>query len=244
MKNAYILTCLALAFSFMLPAQEIPTLTPLKKEKMKIEIWSDVMCPFCYIGKRHFEKALENFPGKENVEVTWKSFQLSPDAERTPGKDIHDYLAERKGQSRAWAKEMNDNVTAMAARAGLKYDFDRAIVANSFDAHRFSHLAKKYGKQNEAEEKLFAAYFTEGKDMSDAETLIEMGKSIGLDENEIRDMLNSEQYAADVEHDIEEAEQFGIRGVPFFVIDRKYAVSGAQPVEVFLQALEKAAAEK
>ena len=211
---------------------------------MKVEIWSDVMCPFCYIGKRHFEKALEEFSGKDNVEVVWKSFQLSPDAQRTPGKDIHDYLAERKGQTREWAKQMNDNVTAMAAKAGLRYDFDKAIVANSFDAHRFSHLAAKHGKQDAAEEQLFAGYFTEGKDISDHETLVAMGKAIGLDEQELRSMLNSDQYAEEVKRDIQEAEMLGARGVPFFVFDRKYGVSGAQPPETFLQVLEKAASEK
>ena len=210
---------------------------------MQIEIWSDVMCPFCYIGKRKFENALAQVPEKDKIEVEWKSFQLDPSIVTEPGKTIHEYLSERKGISTAKAKEMNDYVTNLASQVGLEYKFDKAVVANSFDAHRFSHLAKKHGLQNEAEEILFKAYFTEGKNTADVETLVQLGASIGLDEAEIRQMLAGNEFANEVHKDIALAQQFGIQGVPFYVFDRKYAVSGAQDSKVFLDILEKSFTE-
>jgi predicted DsbA family dithiol-disulfide isomerase len=210
---------------------------------MKVEIWSDVMCPFCYIGKRRFENALQQLPFKEAVEVEWKSFQLDPSIQYEPGKNIHQYLAERKGFSVEKAKELNDQVTGMAAAEGLQYNFDKAIVANSFDAHRFSHLANEQGKGDAAEESLFKAYFTEGKNIADKETLTQLGIDIGLDATAVKQVLEGNAYAQNVQQDIAEAATLGVRGVPFFVIDRKYAVSGAQATEVFHQALETAYAE-
>ncbi len=207
--------------------------------KLKIEIWSDVMCPFCYIGKRRLEGALEQFPHKNDIDIEWKSFQLDPNTSSQPGKKTYDYLAERYGRDRNWAVEMHKNVSDQAKAVGLEYDFDKAIIANSFDAHRLSHLAKKYNLGNPLEELIFKAYFTEGKDVANHETLVELGKEVGLDETEIRTMLASDLYADAVRSDIAEAQQIGVKGVPFFVMDRKYAVSGAQPVEAFLQTLEK-----
>jgi predicted DsbA family dithiol-disulfide isomerase len=204
---------------------------------MKVEIWSDVMCPFCYIGKRRFENALSQLPFKEEIEIEWKAFQLDPSIKTEPGKSIHQYLAERKGFSVEKAKELNDHVTGMAASEGLQYNFDKAIVANSFDAHRFAHLAKKAGKGLEAEEILFKAYFTEGKNISDSDTLVQLGIDIGLDGAAVKQALESDAHTKEVEQDIAEAEALAIRGVPFFVIDRKYAVSGAQATETFVQAL-------
>lgn len=210
------------------------------KAKIRVEIWSDVMCPFCYIGKRKFENALTLFPGKDNVEVIWKSFQLSPNMKTEPGKSIHEYLVEHKGISLQDAKRMNDRVTQMAKQVGLVYDFDTSVLANSFNAHRFSHFAKQHHKQDEAEELLFAAYFTHGKNMDDYPTLIELGKQIGLDTDELKTALENGSFADDVRADILEAQQIGISGVPFFVFNRKFAVSGAQESQTFLQALEKA----
>jgi predicted DsbA family dithiol-disulfide isomerase len=209
---------------------------------MKVEIWSDVMCPFCYIGKRKFEKALEDFHG-DDVNVTWRSFQLNPHLKIEPGKNIHEYLADVKGISTTQAKQLNERVTKMAAEAGLHYNFDTAVVANSFDAHRFSHLAKEHGVQDAAEERLFAAYFSEGKNTADHEVLAELGLEIGLDKNEVLRMLNSDEYSREVEEDIAEAQRLGIHAVPFFVFDRKYAVSGAQPSEVFREVLDAAFTE-
>ncbi|MFT3824419.1 MAG: DsbA family oxidoreductase [Chitinophagaceae bacterium] len=207
---------------------------------MKIEIWSDVMCPFCYIGKRKFELALQQFPHKDQVEVEWHAFQLDPEMETAPGKTVSQYLAERKGWSIEQAQAANTHVTNIAAEVGLHYQMDKAIPANSFDAHRFSHLAAQHGLQDKAEERLFAAYFTEGKNISDAGTLAELGNDIGLPTGSVAEMLQSEAFVANVKKDIGEAEQFGISGVPFFVLDRKYAVSGAQAPATFLQALQTA----
>ncbi|MCS3796333.1 DsbA family protein [Niastella sp. OAS944] len=210
---------------------------------MKVEIWSDVMCPFCYIGKRRFENALNQLPFSNEIEVEWKAFQLDPSIKKEPGKKIHEYLAERKGFSVEKAKELNGQVTGMAAAEGLQYNFDKAVVANSFDAHRFANLAKKNGKGLEAEESLFKAYFTEGKDISDHDTLIQLGIDIGLDAAAVKQALESDAYTKDVQKDIAEAEELAIRGVPFFVIDRKYAVSGAQATETFVQALNQSYTE-
>lgn len=207
---------------------------------MKIEIWSDIMCPFCYIGKRRFEEALATFEGKNDVEIEWKSFLLSPELKTDPTKNIHQYLAEHKNISLEEAKGMNDYVTNMAAQVGLTYNFDKAIPANSFNAHRFLHFAKKHGKQNEAEERLFKAYFTEGKNIDDAQTLLLLAIELELDANKLADAMNNGEFTNDVIADINEAQQLGVRGVPFFVFNRKYAVSGAQESEAFTQTLEKA----
>ena len=204
---------------------------------MKVEIWSDVMCPFCYIGKRKFELALEKFPHRDTVEITWKSFQLNPEMITDPDKNINQYLAEVKGWSVKQAEDANNYVTDIAKKVGLTYNMDKAIVANSFDAHRLSHLAKKYNKQDALEERLFLAYFTEGKNTADHDTLIAIGVEIGLEENEIKSMLESNEFSAEVNRDILEAQMVGARGVPFFVFDRKYAVSGAQDPAAFEQVL-------
>lgn len=210
---------------------------------MKVEIWSDVMCPFCYIGKRRFESALQQTSFKDNIEIEWKSFQLDPSIQIEPGKHVNQYLAERKGIPVEQAQALNKRVTEMAAAEGLQYDFDKAVVANSFDAHRFSHLAAKEGKGDAAEERLFKAYFTEGKNIADRNTLVQLGTDIGLDGAAVKQALETDAYAQEVLHDIGEAQQIGVQGVPFFVLDRKYAVSGAQSAEIFVQALERAYTE-
>ena len=207
---------------------------------MKVEIWSDVMCPFCYIGKRRFENALQRFEHKDEIEIEWKSFQLNPDLETDPSINIDQYLADKKGWTIDHAKQMNAYVTQMAAEVGLTYNFDKAVVANSFNAHRFSHLAKKHGLGVAAEEQLFKAYFTDGKNIDDKATLIYLGVLIGLDAAEIKQALESDAYTEDVKHDIAEAQYLGIQGVPFFVMSSKYAISGAQAVPVFAETLQKA----
>jgi predicted DsbA family dithiol-disulfide isomerase len=207
---------------------------------MKVEIWSDIVCPFCYIGKRKFENAFQRFEHKDKVEVVWHSYQLDPTTHHVPDKSIHKYLAERKGWSIEYARQMNDHVTEMAAEAGLEYDFDKAIPANTLDAHRLTHLAAKHNLQDKAEETLFAAYFTHGKNIADHCTLLELGKDIGLDENEVQTMLAGETFTDEVKYDLHEARSLGISGVPFFLFNRKYAVSGAQPSDVFLQTFKKA----
>ncbi|MBL7740267.1 MAG: DsbA family oxidoreductase [Chitinophagaceae bacterium] len=207
---------------------------------MKVEIWSDVMCPFCYIGKRRFEKALAAFLHSGDIEVIWKSFQLNPGMKTEPGKSINQYLAEVKGWSLEQAKQANDYVTNMASEVGLQYDFDKAVVANSFDAHRVVQLAKTHGKGDAMEEQLFKAYFTEGKNIADHPTLIALATGIGLDRDAVKHTLESDQYADAVEQDIYESHQIGVKGVPFFVFNDRYAISGAQATETFAGALEQA----
>jgi len=210
---------------------------------MKIDIWSDIMCPFCYIGKRRLEAALEGFEHKDKVELVWHSFQLDPTIQSQKGKNLYQYLAERKGMPLERSKQMHDQLTQTAKEAGLTYNFDKAVIANSFDAHRLIQLAKKHGLGDAAEERLFKAYFTEGKDMSDHATLVQLGTDIGLATAELQQMLESNAYADAVRSDIATAEQLRINGVPFFVLDNKYGVSGAQPVELFSNALQQAWAE-
>lgn len=211
-----------------------------KEQDMKVEIWSDIMCPFCYIGKRRLENALKEFQHKNDIQIVWKSFQLNPAMKTEPGKNINQYLAEVKGWSLAQARQANDYVTKMAKEVELNYDFNKAIVANSFDAHRLIQLAKAHGKGDEMEERLFKAYFTEGKNIADHETLVLLGSEIGLSSETIKKMLNSDEYAGEVENDIYEASRIGVRGVPYFVFNDRYAISGAQPTETFLGALNKA----
>jgi predicted DsbA family dithiol-disulfide isomerase len=215
------------------------------KPKMKVEIWSDIMCPFCYIGKRHFESALAQFADSAQIEVEWKSFQLDPGIPMQFDEKVNvfQYLADRKGISLEQSIAMHDRVTQMAKEAGLVYRFDQAIVANSFNAHRLIQLAKSKGLSDEAEEVLFKAYFTEGKNFGDPEVLKELGKNIGLSDAEIATSQNNQQYADLVKRDLAEADSIGVTGVPFFVFDRKFAVSGAQPAQAFLQALRQAHGE-
>ena len=207
---------------------------------MKIDIWSDIMCPFCYIGKRKLEGALQQFPHKDEVELVWHSFQLDPAMKSQPGKDMYSYLAERKGQSREWSVKMHDYVTETARKEGLTYNFDKAVIANSFDAHRLIQLAKTHGLGDAAEERLFRAYFTDGKDMSDHNTLMQIGMDLGLRAVEVGEMLNSNAFADEVRKDIRMAETIGIQGVPFFLLDEQLGISGAQPVEVFTDGLQQA----
>lgn len=198
------------------------------------------MCPFCYIGKRKFEAALAKFPESAAIEIIWKSYQLNPEMKTDPNKNSITALAEHKGISLAESEEMHKYVIDMASKVGLKYNMNKTISANSFNAHRLTHFAKSKGKQLELEEKLFEAYFILGKNIDDTNTLTSIGESIGLEHEDLIKVLNSTAYADEVRNDIYEAQQVGVRGVPFFVFDRKFAISGAQESDVFLQSLQKA----
>jgi predicted DsbA family dithiol-disulfide isomerase len=226
----------------------IQTINPKKEimssEKIKVEIWSDVMCPFCYIGKRKFETALAQFKDKDKVEIVWKSFQLNADLKTDPSKNTIQHLAESKGWTMEYTNSTVQYVMEMAEGVGLHYDFNKAVVANSFDAHRLIQFAKSKDKGDAAEERLFKAYFTEGKNTADHTVLLQLGKEIGLEETELKQVLDSDAFAKEVKNDIQEAEKIGVSGVPFFVFNRKYAVSGAQDPEVFLKSLIKASEEK
>jgi predicted DsbA family dithiol-disulfide isomerase len=205
-----------------------------------VEIWSDVVCPFCYIGKRNFETALSKFGKKDDVRITWKSFELDPTAKYKKGKGIHESLAEKYGNTVEWAREMTAQVSRTAEKVGLKFAIDRTAPTNTLDAHRLIHLAAIHGLQDKAEERLFAAYFTEGKQIGDHTVLTELGKEIGLPEKEIADLFFGDNFTSEVRSDEEQAKEFGINAVPTFIINRKYAVTGAQPAEVFLKTLETA----
>lgn len=208
---------------------------------MEIEIWSDVVCPFCYLGKRRLEKALEDFPDRDAVTVTWKSFQLHPGLERRPGLGLEAYLAERKGWSLAQIRATHDRLAKAGAEAGLEYRFEKAVIADTFDAHRLIQLAKAEGKGGAMEERLFRAYFTEGRDLGDASVLAGLAAEAGIDAGKAAAMLADKgAFAEAVKADIEEADRLGIGGVPFFVFDRRFAVSGAQDTEVFRRALAQA----
>ena len=206
---------------------------------MKIEIWSDIMCPFCYIGKRQLETALEAFPGN-NFEIEWKSFQLDPTIEPQSGKDVYTFLAERKGISVEQSIEMHKGVVERAKSVGLDYHFDKAIISNSLTAHRIIQLAKAKKLGDEMEEIFFKSYFTEGRDLNDGPTLVELAVKAGLDQDLVLQVLKDENlFLKEVHHDITEAQEIGVQGVPFFVFDRKYAVSGAQPVEAFVNTIRE-----
>jgi predicted DsbA family dithiol-disulfide isomerase len=205
-----------------------------------VEIWSDVVCPFCYMGKRRFENAVKAFQHKDEVQVAWRSFQLDPDAQPSTGLSVYDYLARRKGMPVSESRRAHERLAAAAAELGLAYDFDRAVMANTLDAHRLAHLARKHGLAERMEERLFAAYFTEGRNIGDLETLAALGTEVGLDPDEARRMLAGPGYRDEVRNEAREALELGADGVPFYVFDRRYAISGAQPSELFLEALQKA----
>lgn len=212
-----------------------------KSNKVKVEIWSDVACPFCYIGKRKFEQALAQFEYKDSIEIEWKSFQLDPTIPKNVDQSIgmYQYLADNKGISLKESKRMHENVTEYAKTVGLVYDFDHAKISNTLDAARLIHFAKQFDKQGLAKEKLLEAHFTLGLDVADIEVLVKIADEIGLDPEKVRSMLLSDEFKLEVAQDIQEARNLGISGVPFFVFDRKHGVSGAQDVEVFLNALRK-----
>lgn len=237
---AFSLTACAQAPAKIEQEDKVITVNDTKVEdKMKVEIWSDVMCPFCYIGKRNFETALSQFADREHIEVVWKSYQLDNSIPNVPTENYLNYLVKNKGMSPKDVKRMLDNVTKSAKEVGLTYDFDKAVMVNSGKAHQLIQFAKTKGLGNEAEEALFLAFFTEGKNIADIPTLTKIGKAIGLNEAEIKTAFTDEKYAMLVKQDIVEASQVGVQGVPFFVLDRKVAVSGAQPAEEFLKNLEK-----
>jgi len=207
---------------------------------MKVDIWSDIMCPFCYIGKRKLEKALTQFADRDSIDISWHSFQLDPSMQPQPGRNLYEYLAERKGQTLEWSINVHGQLAETAKADGLTYNFDKAVIANSFDAHRLIQLAKKHKLDDAAEERLFKAYFTDGENMGDHDTLMKIGAEIGLPGDLVKEMLDGDAFAEDVHSDIEQAEALGIKGVPFFVIDNKYGISGAQPSSVFLDGLQHA----
>lgn len=207
---------------------------------MNVEIWSDVVCPWCYIGKRRFETALAAFEHADEVEVVWRSFELDP---RAPRERIGDYatrLAKKYGTSFERAQVTISHMADVAAEEGLDFDFARARAGNTFDAHRLLHYAAGHGLQGALKERLLRAYFSEGAPIGDGDALVRLAVDAGLEAGEVSKMLAGDDFAEHVRADEAAAEELGIGGVPFFLVDRKFAVSGAQPVDVFTRALERA----
>jgi predicted DsbA family dithiol-disulfide isomerase len=211
---------------------------------MKIEIWSDIACPWCYVGKRRFESALTDFPQRDELQIIWRSFELNPTAPPRAERPTVELIANKYGMPVARAQAMMDDMTATGAADGIAFRFDRSISGNTFDAHRLLHLAATRGLREAMVERLFAAYFTDGEAIADRDTLARLAGEVGLDAAEVRDMLASDAYAADVRADEARAGQLGITGVPFFAIDEKFGISGAQSAKVITDALMQAFAER
>ncbi len=210
---------------------------------MKIEIWSDVVCPWCYIGKRRLEAALARFEHGDEVELTFRSFELDPQAPQREEQPLDEMLAQKYGMSREEALAANARITELAAGEGLEYHLDRAKRGNSFDAHRLIHLASGHGLQSAMKERLMRAYFTEGEAISEPAVLVRLAHEIGLHEEEAREVVAGDAFAIEVRNDEANAQALGISGVPFFVIEGQWGVSGAQPTELFLNALNQTWAE-
>jgi hypothetical protein len=205
---------------------------------MKVDVWSDVQCPWCYIGKRKFERGVELFGGE--VEVEFHSYQLAPDSPVDFEGSHLDYLTAKFGMPEPQVEEMLSNVSSIAAEVGLTYDFDSVQQTNTTQAHELLHLAKHRGLQDELNERLMRAYFIEGRHIGHIDDLVELGREVGLDPVEAREALEDGRYADAVDADIAQAQAYGITGVPFFVIDGRLGVPGAQSPEVFASALEQA----
>lgn len=210
---------------------------------MKVEIWSDVVCPWCYIGKRRFESALARFEQRDQIEVEFRSFELNPNAQADPGTGLDEMLARKYGLGLEQARTLNARVVKAAAGEGLEFRLDIARPGNTFDAHRLIHLAAAQGKQAAMKDRLMSAYFTEGKAIGDRDSLVEVAVEVGIDHERARSVLDGDEFAGEVRADEREASELGITGVPLFVINRRYGISGAQPPEVMLDALETAWSE-
>ena len=210
---------------------------------MRIEIWSDVVCPWCYIGKRRFEQALSDFAHREEVEVVYRSFELDPRAPEQGTESVVETLGRKYGGGPVAGRRMVDQVTQAAAEVGLSFDFADATHSRTLDAHRLLHLALSDGGpalQAQLKEALLAAYFTQARSMGDHRVLREVARGVGLDATRVDDVLRTDAFADEVRLDLQQARDYGISGVPFFVVDSRFGISGAQPVEVFAQALHQA----
>ena len=213
---------------------------------MRIEIWSDVVCPWCYIGKRRLEAALATFDHAGDVEILWRSFQLDPSAPTEPVETVAESLGRKYGGGPEAGRQMIDRVEAVAAEEGLLFRHHQSLRVNTVDAHRLLHLALETGGpqlQGRLKEALLSAYFVETRNVADHDTLLDIAAGVGLDEVRVKEVLVGTEFADAVEADIREAASLGATGVPFYVVDRKYGISGAQPAEVFAQVLEKAWSE-
>ncbi|HTA36015.1 MAG TPA: DsbA family oxidoreductase [Solirubrobacteraceae bacterium] len=206
---------------------------------MDVEIWSDIACPWCYIGKRRFEAALAQFEHRDAVNVTWRSFELDPDAPHERDGDRAERLAQKYGMTVEQAREAEQSLTATAAGDGLDFHFEKARSGTTFDAHRIVHLAAEHGLQDAMKERLLRAYFSEGELVSDHATLQRMAVEVGLPDDDVAATLAGDRFAADVRDDERMAGAFGISAVPTFVLDRALGASGAQPPDALLELLRQ-----
>jgi len=206
-----------------------------------VEIWSDIACPWCYVGKRRFEAALAGFEGREEVQVTWRSFELDPHAPLERDVDAAAHLADKYGMSREEALDKQRHMTEIAARDGLELRFDLARGGNTFDAHRLLHLAHIHGAQDALKERLLRAYLTEGEIIGDPGVLERLAVETALPEDDVRDLLATDRYAEEVRDDQRTAAALGISAVPFFVVNRSLGAAGAQPPAVLAELLRQAA---
>jgi predicted DsbA family dithiol-disulfide isomerase len=211
---------------------------------MEVEIWSDIACPWCYVGKRRFEAALAAFDNGGEVKVTWRSFELDPTAPRERDVDGATHLAQKYGTTRERALEMQRTMTEAAAGDGLEFRFDIARAGNTFDAHRLVHLAAAHGAQDAMKERLMRGYLTEGEPIGDPRALERLAIDAGLPTDEVREVLATERFTEEVREDERTAHSLGINAVPFFVVDRAFGASGAHPPEALLQLLERAWQER
>jgi len=208
--------------------------------RIKVEIWSDFVCSFCYMGKRSFEQALKNFEHRDKVDVVYRSFQLDPNQKKSSSnQSIYEMVAQKKGVSIEKAKQMISGVAQLAKTAGLEFNFDTVILAGTYDAHRLAHYAKSQNKLDEFVEQTMYAFFTNSQDIGDTETLVQLAVKAGLDEQQSREVLTQGKYSEEVKRDRKEAEDLGVYGVPHFRFDEKYEVSGAQQPDVFVGVLNQ-----
>jgi predicted DsbA family dithiol-disulfide isomerase len=210
--------------------------------KLSVDIWSDVVCPWCYVGKRRFERALELFEHRAEVEVVWHAFELDPRAPRETDRSVSyaERLARKYGSSVEEAESRIARLSEVAQGDGLSFHFDKARPGNTFDAHRVIHLGLEKGQQDTVQERLLRAYMTEGEAIGDRDVLLRLAAEVGFDRAEVLDVLEGDRFANEVRADEQLARELGIQGVPFFVIARRYGVSGAQPAELLLGALDQA----
>lgn len=216
----------------------------MSEDTLPVEVWSDVVCPWCCIGRAHLSRALEEFEHADAVTVTWRSFELEPDAPATADESLAEHLAARFGIQASEVGPLFEDVSERAAALGLDFRFDIARTGSTFDAHRLLHLARETGLQDDLKGRLMAAYFSEGEAIGDPSTLARLSEEVGLDPVQVADVLATDRYAQAVRHDEADARALQVTGVPFFVIDGRYGLAGAQPAEQLLAVLRRAWSER
>lgn len=208
---------------------------------MKIEIWSDIVCPFCYIGKKRLEQALASFPHRDEVEIIWKSYQLHPQfPQDAAGIPAVEYIKNAKGLTKEETLGMMQQVQSIGKSLEIDFNFEKSLIVNTLNGHRLIHFAQEHGLGNILKERLLKAHFSEGVDVNDTNILVNLAAEVGMDKKEVQEMLLSDRFTYEVTQDIQEGVNLGLRGVPFFVFNQKFGIAGAQPLEMFEQTLRQA----